>query len=32
MTHMGYNTAISSLMILANSYDELESITKEDYG
>ena len=31
MTHMGYNTAISSLMILANAYDELESITKEDY-
>ncbi len=31
MTHMGYNTVISSLMILANAYDELESITKEDY-
>ena len=31
MTHMGYNTAISSLMILVNAYDELESITKEDY-
>lgn len=31
MTHMGYNTAISSLMILANAYDELDSITKEDY-
>ncbi len=29
--NMGYNTAISSLMILANSYDEKESITKEDY-
>ena len=29
--HMGYNTAISSLMILANSYDDLESITKNDY-
>ena len=29
--HMGYNTAISSLMILANAYDDLESITKEDY-
>ena len=31
MTHMGYNTCISSLMILVNAYDELESITKEDY-
>ena len=31
MTHMGYNTVISSLMILANAYDELDSITKEDY-
>jgi leucyl-tRNA synthetase len=31
MTHMGYNTVISSLMILANAYDEAESITKEDY-
>ncbi len=31
MIHMGYNTIISSLMILANAYDELESITKEDY-
>ena len=29
--HMGYNTAISSLMILVNAYDDLESITKEDY-
>ena len=28
---MGYNTAISSLMILTNVYDDLESITKEDY-
>ena len=28
---MGYNTVISSLMILANAYDELDSITKEDY-
>ena len=28
---MGYNTAISSLMILTNAYDDLESITKEDY-
>lgn len=31
ITHMGYNTAISSLMILANAYDELDFITKEDY-
>ena len=31
LTHMGYNTAISSLMILANAYDNLDSITKEDY-
>ena len=31
ITHMGYNTAISSLMILANAYDALDSITKEDY-
>ena len=30
-THMGYNTAISSLMILTNAYDDLSSITKEDY-
>ena len=30
-THMGYNTVISSLMILTNAYDELDSITKEDY-
>ena len=28
---MSYNTYISSLMILANAYDDLESITKEDY-
>ncbi len=31
MMHMGYNTVISSLMILANAYDECDSITKEDY-
>lgn len=31
MSHMGYNTVISSLMILANAYDEEDSITKEDY-
>ncbi len=29
--HMGYNTAISSLMILTNAYDDLDSITKNDY-
>ena len=28
---LGFNTAVSTLMILANKYDELESITKEDY-
>ena len=31
LTHMGYNTAISSLMILTNAYDDSESITKDDY-
>ena len=31
LTTLGYNTAISTLMILANAYDDLESITKEDY-
>lgn len=31
MTHMAYNTIVSSLMILANAYDSKESITKEDY-
>ena len=31
LMHMGYNTVISSLMILANAYDDMESITKEDY-
>ena len=31
LTHIGYNTAISSLMILANAYDSLDNITKEDY-
>ena len=31
MMHMGYNTVISSLMILANAYDDMDSITKEDY-
>jgi len=28
---MAYNTAVSSLMILANSMDEQKSITKDDY-
>lgn len=28
---MGYNTYISSLMILTNAYDDKDSITKEDY-
>ena len=31
MMHMGYNTVVSSLMILANSYDDMEAITKADY-
>ena len=31
MTHIGYNTVISSLMILTNAYDALDTITKEDY-
>ena len=28
---MGYNTAVSTLMILVNAYDEKETITKADY-
>ena len=28
---MGYNTAVSALMILANSYDALDQITQSDY-
>lgn len=28
---MAYNTAVSTLMILANAYSEKESITKDDY-
>ena len=28
---MAYNTAVSSLMILANSLDEMPEVTKEDY-
>ena len=31
LTTMAYNTAVSSLMILANNYDEKESITKDEY-
>ena len=31
LSRMGYNTYVSSLMILANAYDNKESITKEDY-
>ena len=31
LTRMAYNTAVSSLMILANSFEEAPSITKEDY-
>ena len=31
LTTMAYNTAVSSLMILANSFDDEETITKEDY-
>lgn len=31
LSNMSYNTAVSSLMILANSYDDAQSITKEDY-
>ena len=31
LRRMGYNTAVSALMILANSYDDQESITKKDY-
>ena len=31
LSNMGYNTAVSQLMILTNKYSEVESITKEDY-
>ena len=31
MTHMAYNTVVSTLMILANAYDERENITRGDY-
>ena len=29
--NISYNTAVSQMMILANSYDDKESITKDDY-
>ena len=31
LTHMAYNTAVSTLMILLNKYEELEHVTKKDY-
>ena len=31
LSRMGYNTYISSLMVLTNAYDAMDSITKEDY-
>lgn len=31
LTHMAYNTVVSTLMILANAYDDQEKITKADY-
>lgn len=31
LTTMSYNTAVSALMILANSYETQKTITKEDY-
>ena len=31
LTHMGYNTAVSTLMILTNSFDDKGIITKGDY-
>ncbi len=31
LTSMAYNTAVSSLMILANSYDDRNTITVDDY-
>ena len=31
LLNLGFNTAISQLMILANAYDAKEEITKEDY-
>ncbi len=32
LTHMAYNTAVSSLMILLNNFDQKEHITKKDYS
>ncbi len=31
LTHMAYNTAVSSLMILANAYENNKTITKDEY-
>ena len=31
LTEMAYNTAVSSLMILANAFDDEKSITKDEY-
>ena len=31
LTHLGYNTVVSSLMILTNAYDEADYITKDEY-
>ena len=31
LVNMAYNTAVSTLMILANAYDDCDSITKKDY-
>ena len=31
LVNLSYNTAVSALMILANSYDDKDSITKDDY-
>lgn len=31
LVNLSYNTVVSTLMILANAYDGLETITKEDY-
>ncbi len=31
LTHMAYNTVVSTLMILTNAMDDKETITKEDY-
>ena len=31
LVNMAYNTAVSTLMILANAYDDCDNITKKDY-